>query len=82
MPEYPKYEPTPFDSLPIEGLHFVDGYIIDTVFLKDLADENKYPFIEFPSGVARIILESSQPDDVGKMGAMEQKIGLSKVLAL
>lgn len=55
-----KHQPTPFDNIPIEGLHFLIGEQLapNHPAFKD----RKFAAIEFPSGVVRPLWESSNPD--------------------
>lgn len=59
-----KEQTTPFDKLPIEGLHFLHGDVMAIAFQKAYLQGEKYPLIEFPSGEVFTIWESSQADDV------------------
>ncbi|GAB5491996.1 MAG: hypothetical protein Phog2KO_22110 [Phototrophicaceae bacterium] len=64
MPWTKKEQSTPFDKLPIEGLHFLDGDVMAIAFQKAYLSGEKYPLIEFPSGSVFTIWENSNPSDV------------------
>lgn len=63
MSWYNKDNPTPFDNAPIEGLHFLIGEQIAPQS-SELRNQ-KYPAVEFPSGVTRPLWESENPDHFG-----------------
>lgn len=45
-----KDHPTPFDTLPIQGLFFLDGDVLARLFQRDWTANQKMPMIAFPSG--------------------------------
>ena len=55
MPWYPKEQPTPFDTTPIEGLWFLHGDMIASHYGQEHARDRKYPLISCPSGIQREI---------------------------
>jgi hypothetical protein len=54
-----KYQPTPFDTLPIHGLTFLDGDVLARLLKHEWIKGQKHPLIVFPSGMERPIWESS-----------------------
>lgn len=66
-----KYEPTPFDNLPLEGLFFLYGDLL-------AARGEKYPMICFPSGSECDLWETSDPKRIGVVhifGEMDLPLG-------
>lgn len=59
-----KEQSTPFDSMQIEGLHFLHGDVMAIAFQQAFLKGQKYPLLEFPSGKVFTIWENSNPDDV------------------
>jgi hypothetical protein len=64
MSWYSKEKPTPFDKLPIDGLTFLDGDLLASVFLREWIKGKKCPVIEFPSGFIADIRESLDPQNL------------------
>ena len=63
MSWYSKEAPTPFDNSQIEGVFFLDGNILARLTGYRAVEGQKYPQIEFPSGLTFDIWESSEPED-------------------
>jgi hypothetical protein len=61
MTWYAKEKTTPFDTLPLDGLLFLDGDMLAQVYLQEWLKGQKYPLIEFPSGFMAPLQESSDP---------------------
>lgn len=62
MSWYEKEKPTPFDSMDIEGLYFLDGKWVEQRSLgKDVVDK-KLPRIAFPSGLSHSISPADNAD--------------------
>ncbi len=60
-----KERPTPFDNQPIPGLMFLDGDQIARRTGRDWSAGQKYPVVQFPSGVVCDLWESSSPNAIG-----------------
>jgi hypothetical protein len=75
MPWQTKERPAPFDNRPIAGLQFLHGDVIAKQYRQEWAAGQKYPLIEFPSGVKREALP-------GKTNAEQPDIHIFSVLTL
>ncbi len=60
-----KEHTTYFDTIPIEGLYFLDGDRVADVTNFPHTRGQKYPLVEFPSGESFTIRESRQSDEKG-----------------
>jgi hypothetical protein len=67
MTWYKKEQPTPFDNLPILGLQFLDGDILAELLHQSWTINQKYPVVNFPSGLKCDIWESGDPQNAGIM---------------
>ena len=69
MPWYKKEQPTPFDNEPIPGLYFVDGRMLALLYNRDIYNisQQKYPYVEFPSGEEFPIWEGNVIHIFGEM---------------
>jgi len=65
MSWYHKEQPTPFDSLPLAGLFFLDGDMLAHLFSREWIAGQKFPMIAFPSGVECEVWESRRPEQGG-----------------
>ena len=60
-----KEKTSPIDSLPVEGLFYLDGDRLAEVFDRDWTKGQKLPLIAFPSGEEFEIWPSSDPETIG-----------------
>jgi hypothetical protein len=56
-----KEQPTSFDSMPIEGLYFLDGDVLAQVIGENWTKGMKFSMIAFPSGIECEIWEGTTP---------------------
>lgn len=57
-----KDQPTPFDSLPLPGLWFLDGDILAQMIGRNWTKGQKYPQVVFPSGETFDLWETGNPE--------------------
>jgi hypothetical protein len=60
MSWYGKEQLTPFDETQIEGLEFLSGNVLAAQFHQDRLRDQKYPLIQFPSGLTREVVDTEQ----------------------
>lgn len=65
MSWYHKESQTPFDTIPIDGLLFLDGDLIASVVHREWSKGMKYPMVEFPSGTAFELWEGGKTAQSG-----------------
>lgn len=61
----PKEHQSSFDQHTIDGLAYLDGDMLAWLFQKDWTAGQKYPVIEFPSGIELDLWETSDPKRIG-----------------
>ena len=73
-----KHQPTPFDNTPIDGLFFLDGDVLASIFLQDWTKGHMLPMIAFESGREFELWETGKPDRhiVHLFGEMDLVLGI------
>src|SRR5258708_7325785 len=59
----PKEQSSSFDRAAISGLHFLDGDLLARALAVEWTKDQKFPLIQFPSGLPYDLWESGEPNN-------------------
>jgi len=59
----PKEQPSSFDSAEISGMYFLDGDFLARALMVEWTKDQKYPLIQFPSGLPFDLWDSLDPNN-------------------